>query len=73
MSIEDVKERDVQMPVRCGDCGREWEEHFITPMNAREFVERTRAVRCPKCGGKDIYINGNRGEMRSGNIEEGAR
>lgn len=47
---------DAKMPFECSDCGTQWDEHFSLPMNVTVFVKRGKALACPKCGSKKIYM-----------------
>ena len=50
------KRRESVMPLRCGACGTEWDEHFSLPMLAEVFVKKLRAALCPKCGSKKAQM-----------------
>lgn len=47
---------DTVMPLRCDDCGTEWDEHFSLPMNVEVFAKKGKAIACPNCGGKKILM-----------------
>lgn len=48
--------RDEIIPLKCEDCGLEWEEHFSLPIVMGVFVKKIKAVACPSCGGKKALI-----------------
>jgi DNA-directed RNA polymerase subunit RPC12/RpoP len=47
---------DAIMPLKCGACGTEWDEHFSLPMVVDAFVSKSKAVRCPSCGSKKAMM-----------------
>ena len=47
---------EARMPLKCGDCGEEWEETFSLPMLAKVFCKKAKATACPKCGGKKCIM-----------------
>ena len=51
-----TERRDVKMPLKCGDCGTQWDEHFSIPMNLSVFVKKGKGIACPNCGGQKIYM-----------------
>lgn len=53
---ERVNRTDVKMPLVCGDCGTEWNEHFSLPMNISVFVKKGNAIACPKCASQKTYM-----------------
>ena len=48
------KRNDAVMPLKCGDCGTEWNEYFSLPMLVDVFVQRK--PRCPHCGSKKAMM-----------------
>lgn len=50
------KRTDARMPLKCGDCGTEWEEHFSLPMDVDVFIKRSKAALCPKCGSRKAMM-----------------
>lgn len=51
-----TKTIDTKMPLECSDCGAQWEEHFCLPMNAEAFIKKSKAITCPECSSKKIYM-----------------
>jgi len=47
---------DNPLELSCGDCGLEWVEHFSLPMTVTAFVTRSKAIICPRCDSKKIYL-----------------
>ncbi len=47
---------DAKMPLGCGDCKTQWDEHFSLPMNLTVFVKKGKALACPKCGSQKVYM-----------------
>lgn len=45
---------DANMPLKCRDCGAQWEERFGLPMNLSAFVKKVKGIACPECGGEKI-------------------
>ena len=48
--------KDAVMPLKCSDCGTEWDEHYSLPMNLAVFVKRMKTALCPKCGSKKALM-----------------
>ncbi len=43
-----------QMLVHCA-CGHPWADYFVLPMDLMAYVTHVRQIRCPECGGQEIY------------------
>lgn len=36
--VKEERRTDARMPLECGDCHTQWDEHFSLPMNVEVFV-----------------------------------
>jgi DNA-directed RNA polymerase subunit RPC12/RpoP len=52
--VNEEKRFDAKMPLECGDCGTQWDEHFSVPMRVEVFIKKGKALACPKCGSKKV-------------------
>ena len=47
-------------------CGQDITETWMMPMDAREFTRRLKAMRCPTCFGKKLFMGHKKQEAAGG-------